>query len=207
MAELQALSSKFRIMRSAMDLRYLTDSSRIQRLQSRDQQPFADGSRPNGTFFLKDGVSQSDFDREGSDPWPYQMLHAKAVEQRDQGLHGTNNHEMEILYQFWPTFLFQNFNAGMYKDFYRFALEDLTHGSTNGSKHLAKYYGYQLAADKPLSEQAAQDIVAAIRQESGQARPIFQKVRAFWRDGAFNMKSRKRINDLLDTSVKEELAR
>lgn len=135
------------------------------------------------------------------------MLHAKALEQRDQGLHGTNNHEMEILYQFWPTFLFQNFNAGMYKDFYRFALEDLQHGSTNGSKHLAKYYGYQLAADKPVSDQAAQDIVAAIRQENGEVRPIFQKVRAFWRDGAFNMKSRKRINDLLDAEAREELAR
>ena len=114
---------------------------------------------------------------------------------------------MEILYQFWPTFLYQNYNVGMYKDFYRFALEDLSYGSTNGSTHLAKYYGYQLAADKPLSDQVAHDIVAAISQENGDARPVFQKVRAFWRDGAFNFKSRKRINDLLGASLREELAK
>jgi len=206
-AELQTLSSKSHSIRLTTGTQYLTKLPRIQRLHSQDQLPFVDGSRQNGTFFLKDGVSQSDFDREGSDPWPYQVLHAKALEQRDQGLHGADNHEMEILYQFWPTFLFQNFNAGMYDDFYRFALEDLNHGSKNGSTHLAKYYGYKLAADKPLSDRAAHDIVAAISQESGESRPIFQKVRAFWRDGAFNFKSRKRINDLLDAGLREELAK
>jgi la-related protein 1 len=187
--------------------RYLTDSSRIHRLPSQEQLTFPNGPRQNGVFFLKDGVSQSDFDREGSDPWPYEALHAKALEQRARGLHGADNHEMEILYQFWPTFLFQNFNLAMYNDFYRFALEDLDHRSTNGSKHLADYYGYRLAADKALPDQIAQDIVAAMGLEKGEAKPIFQKVRAFWRDGSFNFKSRKRINDRLNAWVKEELAK
>ena len=190
-----------------MEICHLTEYPRVQRLHSQDQFPLVNSIHQNGTFFLKDGVSQSDFDREGSDPWPYQVLHAKAIEHRDQGFHGPDNHEMEILYQFWPTFLIQNFNATMYKDFYRFALEDLSHGSTNGSTHLAKYYGYQLSAEKPLSDQAAHDIVAAISQENGDSRPVFQKLRAFWRDGAFNFKSRKRIDNLLDANLREELGK
>lgn len=188
-----------------MDACHLTDSPRIQHLHSRDSVSLIGPTHQNGTFFLKEGVSQNDFDREGSDPWPYQVLHDKAIDQRDQGLHGPENHEMEILYQFWPTFLIQNFNAAMYKDFYRFALEDLSHGSINGSTHLARYYGYRLSADKPLSDQVAHDIVAAIGQENGDARPVFQKLRTSWRDGAFNFKSRKRIDNLLDAGLKEEL--
>lgn len=190
-----------------MDACHLTDSSRIQRLHSREPYSFIDPTRQNGTFFLKEGVSQNDFDREGSDPWPYHLLHAKAVDQQNQGLHGPENHEMEILYQFWPTFLIQNFNAAMYKDFYRFSLEDLGHGSTNGSTHLARYYGYRLSADKPLTDLVARDIVAAIGQEHGDARPVFQKLRAFWRDGAFNFKSRKRLDNLLDAGLREELGK
>ena len=205
--ELEVLSSKSRTNGLQLDICHLTEYPRIHRPHSQDHHPYIDATHGSGTFFLKDGVSQSDFDREGSDPWPYQNLHAKAVDQRDQGLHGSANHEMEILYQFWPTFLLQNFNAAMYKDFYRFALEDLSHGSTNGSTHLAKYYGWQLSAEKPLSDQIAHDIVAAISQENSEVRPVFQRLRTFWRDGAFNFKSRKRIDNLLDAHLREELGK
>lgn len=95
----------------------------------------------------------------------------------------------------------------MYKEFRQLALDDLSsQESSVGVKHLVQFYDAALASQKVISDEIAQDLLSLVRSEmSSEDRPAFQKLRAAWRNGAFNMKNRKKIDNMLDQDLKAEL--
>jgi la-related protein 1 len=116
---------------------------------------------------------------------------------------------MNVMYQFWEHFLVRNFNARMYVEFRTFAMEDAsTRSEFQGLNSLLKYYGKALSHDVPIRRSVAQDYVNLVRSELRESdRPAFKQLRAAWRDGALNMKNRKRIKDFMDEAMEKELDR
>jgi len=153
-------------------------------------------------FWIKDGASLDGFLHEGLTHEHYVDLRDRALAQRQ---FDTANSDMEVLYQFWCHFLVRNFNAGMYQEFQNTAVEDLRNGATNGIKYLSEYYEALLAGHAPLTDNLANDIVSLAQIEVDESRPIFQKLRAAWRNGAFDLKSRKRVDTLLSPDLRAEL--
>jgi hypothetical protein len=69
----------------------------------------------------------------------YLDVRTRAVKLRSLAAVGDVPDDMRRLYKFWAPFLVSNFNAGMYKDFRHFALEDAT-----SAKHSKIGLGYLL---------------------------------------------------------------
>jgi la-related protein 1 len=46
-----------------------------------------------------------------------------------------------------------------------------------------------------------------VKKEDPNDRPGFERLRAAWRNGALDMKSRKKIDNLVDPKLREELER
>lgn len=153
-------------------------------------------------FWAKDGASIQELHHEGLAHEPYLSLHDRALEQRMQG---RGDEDMEFLYQFWSHFLIRNFNLGMYEEFRALAMDHQQHGFSNGHKHLIRYYETLLLGKAPLSDRIAQDVVAMAESETGDSRPAFQKLRSAWRNGAFNLKSRKKVDNILSPELRTEL--
>ena len=133
----------------------------------------------------------------------YNALHESSLQQREQGIDGA----MKPMYSFWANFLVDKFNNGMYSEFKRMAEADLKEGDTAGSEHLLSYYRGALKSSAALSEHVAQDLVTSLREEKETGRPFFKMMRIAWRDGALNLKTRKRIGDLLRDEEKSEFDR
>lgn len=95
----------------------------------------------------------------------------------------------------------------MYSEFKRTAEADLKEGDTAGIEHLLSYYRGALKSSAALSEHVAQDLVASLREEKAVGRPFFKMLRMAWRDGALNLKTRKRIGDLLKDEEKSQFDR
>ena len=114
---------------------------------------------------------------------------------------------LEPLYSFWADFLVDKFNNGMYHEFKTAALSDAQEGSPSGMVHLTRYLSKVLSGAVPVSERLAIDMVALAREEKGNDRPLFQTLRAAWRNGATNMKTIKRLGDQFSAEEKAELDR
>lgn len=95
----------------------------------------------------------------------------------------------------------------MYEEFRRIAFEDASkHDSSTGIKNLIQYYDESILGQKVISDEIARDFVALVKSEnSAIERPAFDKLRAAWRNGAFNMKNRKKIDNVIDAGLKAEL--
>jgi hypothetical protein len=130
----------------------------------------------------------------------YIALHESSLQQRDQGIEGA----MTPMYSFWANFLVDKFNDGMYTEFKRLADADLEEGDTIGMQHLINYYHGALKSQAALSEHVVIDLVTLLREEKEPHRPIFKMLRIAWRDGALNLKTRKRIGDILTDVEKSE---
>lgn len=132
---------------------------------------------------------------------------------RDRALQQRNfhpcPHDMNVMYQFWEHFLVRNFNARMYVEFRTFAMEDASaRNEFQGLNSLLKYYGKAMSHEVPIRRSVANDYVSLVRSEPRESdRPAFKQLRAAWRDGALNMKNRKRVKDFLDKTMEEELDR
>ena len=133
----------------------------------------------------------------------YNALHESSLQQREQSVDGA----MKPMYSFWANFLVDKFNDGMYSEFKRMAEADHKEGDTVGSEHLLSYYRGALKSSSALSEHVAQDLVTSLREEQDVGRPFFKTMRIAWRDGALNLKTRKRIGDLLTDEEKAEFDR
>ncbi|KIX95404.1 uncharacterized protein Z520_08921 [Fonsecaea multimorphosa CBS 102226] len=156
----------------------------------------------NIIYFTKDGQeTQLPPPQPGQFDQTYLSLHDMAFQQRQIGVEGA----LEPLYNFWTDFLVDKFNVGMYQEFKTTAVGDLDEGSDSGMSHLVRYFGKLLSAPVPISERLASDMIALYRDEKPDKRPIFQTLRAAWRNGATNMKTIKRLGDILTAEEKAEL--
>ncbi|KIV98896.1 uncharacterized protein PV09_09342 [Verruconis gallopava] len=172
---------------------------------SRNGEAQPEGS--TGVYYIKDKDSPSY-------NLPADVTSELYLAARDRAIQQRNFHpcpqDMMNMYQFWEHFLVRHFNARMYMEFRSFAMEDAsTRNEFAGLNSLLRYYGKALAyADVPIRRSVAQDYVSLVRSEQpGSDRPAFKQLRAAWRDGALNMKNRKRIKDFLDEALEKELDR
>ncbi|EXJ58942.1 hypothetical protein A1O7_06373 [Cladophialophora yegresii CBS 114405] len=153
-------------------------------------------------YFTKDGhETQLPPPQPGQYDQTYLSLHDVAFQQRQMGIKDA----LEPLYNFWTDFLVDKFNLGMYQEFKNTAVSDLQEGSDSGMSHLVRYFGKVLSGPVPISERLAEDMVHLSREEQSEKRPVLQAMRAAWRNGATNMKTIKRLGDVLSAEEKAEL--
>ncbi|KAL1980553.1 hypothetical protein VTN96DRAFT_3959 [Rasamsonia emersonii] len=136
----------------------------------------------------------------------YSVFRKQALEKRDHTIND-GEHDMDVLYHFWSHFLVNNFNAKMYDEFKNLALDDHRKGSaTTGFNCLVQFYDSMLMSSRVLPDQVAKDLVDLVETESTtNGRPLFHKLRSAWRNGAFNLNSRKKIDQIISENLKAEL--
>ncbi|RDL42109.1 Winged helix DNA-binding protein [Venustampulla echinocandica] len=137
---------------------------------------------------------------------PYTSFRARALKNREASTSGETHTEMKLLYEFWSHFLCRNFNLTMYSEFRKYAFEDAESKATSGMKNLISYYDEVLNSKKKvIPETLARHYVELVKGEDQNDRPAFERLRAAWRNGALDMKSRKKIDNFVDPKLREEL--
>ena len=142
----------------------------------------------------------------------YTDVRARALRSRESSAAPETHHDMKVLYEFWAHFLVRNFNCNMYAEFRTYALEDAQRNATVGLEQLGRYYDQVLGKSKVISDTLASHYVELVKNEKAAAEPnastpAFARLRVSWRNGALDMKSRKKIDNLVGADLKEELER
>ena len=142
-----------------------------------------------------------------ADSVPYVQIYTAATQQRQSAQVGQCPYDMRVLYNFWSHFLLRNFNKNMYTHFRSLALDDANNGSSFGMDHLLEYYHEALFShDRPVRKAVARDFVDLARDEEEQGiRRAFNRLRTAWRNGEMNLKSRKILQDAMDTDLKSSV--
>jgi la-related protein 1 len=158
-------------------------------------------------FWLKGKLSPASELPANTSDEPYVNLRSKALEQRSFSSPPDVCQDMDRLYQFWSHFLVRNFNTRMYMEFASLAAQDFEERSScAGRTAILNYYAGALAHQEPIRYIVAQDFVTLVQSEPRDSeRSAFKQLRAAWRNGALNLKSRKRIMDFIDPALKVEL--
>nr|POE47412.1 putative hth la-type rna-binding protein [Quercus suber] len=140
---------------------------------------------------------------------PYVALRLKALDQRSHAATGTCPYDLEVLYQFWCHFLIRNFNGRMYSELKYYADEDakLRHNAT-GLQNLVKFYSQALLSHNPIRDRVVRDCVELVKNEPQILEGLaFKTLRSAWRNGALNLKNRKKLADMVQGPLKERLDR
>jgi len=140
---------------------------------------------------------------------PYHTIRARALRNREMSQPGDVNDDMKIMYHFWAHFLIRNFNPRMYEEFRKYAFDDAARQATFGMNLLITYYDEVLNSKRrTIPEIFAKHYIEVVKAEDpAKDRPAFAKLRAAWRNGALDMKSRKKIDNFVDPVLREELER
>ena len=162
----------------------------------------------SNVFWVKD----SDFPLgnlpQGLASYPYLRLKEEALQQRAEAVTGTCPAKLSILYQFWCHFLIRNFSSAMYEEFKSVANEDARDRyNFQGLQSLVKFYSQSLnSKNHLLRDRVAKDYVELVNDTpKGMKDAPFKELRTAWRDGALNLKNRKKLADVLDASLKKKL--
>lgn len=159
-------------------------------------------------MWSKEEIAASDNLRRRNEP--YNEIRERALRNRETG---ENYLDMRVMYHFWAHFLVRNFNPRMYEEFRRVAYEDLQSQRGNfGVNLLGVYYDQVLNSKRrPIPQILAKHYVELVKAEAidgqRQERPAFGKLRAAWRNGALDLKSRKILLEEVDQVLREELER
>ncbi|KAB8289502.1 hypothetical protein EYC80_010662 [Monilinia laxa] len=137
----------------------------------------------------------------------YTTFRERAIRVRESSQPGETHTDMKLLYEFWAHFLCRNFNPSMYYEFRRLALEDNHSNAPTGMEQLILYYDETLNnKKKTINEVLAGHYVDVVKGDnSATQQSAFSKLRASLRNGALDLKSRKKIDNLLDAKLKEQL--
>ncbi|KAL1961489.1 hypothetical protein VTN77DRAFT_1827 [Rasamsonia byssochlamydoides] len=137
----------------------------------------------------------------------YSAFRKRALEKHDATATNDGEHDMDVLYRFWSHFLVDNFNAKMYDEFKNLALDDHRKGgATTGFNCLLQFYDSMLFSSRVIPDQVAKDLVDLVEAEPrDNGRPFFHELRLAWCNGAFNLNSRKKIDQIISKNLKAEL--
>ena len=143
---------------------------------------------------------------EGDDE-PYPQLRQKALSQRTQAATGACPYDLDVLYKFWAHFLIRNYNARMYSEFTHYAHSDAKERhSFVGLRELVKFYGHALSNTSTIRDVVVKDYVEMVKSEpEGLEGAAFKELKSAWRNGALNLKNRKKVADLVDEGLKARL--
>ncbi|KAI9691786.1 MAG: hypothetical protein M1822_007858 [Bathelium mastoideum] len=183
-------------------------NSQINRINSPAPTPVArsKSSQHVEVFWVKDSTTPVDRLPSDTETEPYALLHLNALSDRFNENPELCSKNMHVLYQFWSHFLIRNFNTIMYNEFRKFAFEDAAKGSSVGIDHLLEFYGKSLFSQSTVRDRVARHYASLVKREDRDSgRPAFHQLRKQWRDGALNMKNRKRIGEHIDREMRDEL--
>lgn len=203
--------------------RGLTNGSRASEISPdglrRSRSPFAAISPTKSTInngppvmWAKGHIQPTSISKDNTDEL-YLVVRARALKNRELSVAGETHPDMKLLYEFWSHFLCRNFNPTMYLEFRNYAMSDAENNAMDGMKSLISYYDETLNnRKKVIPDGLARHYVDLVKHEKlttdpSSDRPAFAKLRAAWRNGALDVKSRKKIDNLVDGALKEELDR
>ncbi|KAI4252772.1 MAG: hypothetical protein LQ352_004079 [Teloschistes flavicans] len=159
-------------------------------------------------FWVKNKDTPIDSLPEGVTHEPYHVFRRNALQQRGVTPSGVCPSDLKLLYEFWSHFLVRNFNTRMYHEFRQIAFDDANNRqSTVGVEKLIQYYDESILSPKDgVSDQIASDFLSLVGNEGqSQERPAFDRLRAAWRNGAFNIQNRKKLDSIMDPALKAEI--
>jgi len=159
-------------------------------------------------LWLKDQEFQQADIPAGTHVQPYLALRREAFSQRERAPLGSCPHDLDILYKFWSHFLIRNFNARMYGEFCFYALDDAkSRDNASGLQHLVNFYVNALKSSSHLvRDDVVVDYLQLVKdQPANLANYAFKQLRQAWRDGATNLKNRKKLASLVEEPLKSQL--
>jgi la-related protein 1 len=95
----------------------------------------------------------------------------------------------------------------MYNEFKSLAVDDYSRRGFSGGLHnLIHFYSSALLSNRTIPDEVVRGLVDLINSETrNDKRPMFDGLRSAWRNGAFSLKNRRKIDRLLDLKTKAEL--
>lgn len=159
-------------------------------------------------LWLKDQEFHQDDIPKGTHVQPYFSLRSEAFSQRDRAPHGSCPHDLDILYKFWSHFLIRNFNNRMYGEFKFYAIDDAKQRDTIvGLTHLVNFYVNALKSNTHIIRDAVViDFLELVQDQPQNFQNYgFKQLRQAWRDGATNLKNRKKLTQFVEEPLRAQL--